>query len=305
MTQPIRPIPADKINRVFHRFRTLLEHHLFLLMLIGMTGFSSMLVSGQSQLATDEEIGLFMNSKTCLVLEDGYISYNILMKDAVEKYWEITDYEVIDKKEFEERRVDPKYSFLVLVKGSFEDDPAGVQYNYLNLLMGKNAAEMQFMPELASIPLSYANDEEADYAYAVPAIIQFVQRHVRTLKNKRAHINMLGLTYYNQSRKFKDKSLLLRKDHMAPEVNTASLIKEVYPYHFRLLTAEEMQTELENPEVNTLFLHHVGPQEEGVAGQCFELIFTPDGELYYYNKREVTNEDPDGFRKWDLRRIRF
>jgi len=263
------------------------------------------MVNGQSTLATDEEIGLFMNSATCLVLEDGYISYNILMKDAVEKYWEITDYEVIDKKEFEERRVDPQYSFLVLIKGSFEDDPAGVQYNYLNLLMGKNAAEVQYMPELASIPLSYSNDEEADYAHAVPAMIQFVQRHVRTMKSKRAHLNMLGLTYYNQSRKFKDKSLLLREDHMAPEVSSASAIKDVYPFHFRLVDAEEMLTELKDPEKNTLFLHHVGPQEEGVAGQCFELIFTPDGELYYYNKREVTNENPDGFTKWDLRRIRF
>lgn len=273
--------------------------------IIGLISFNGLQVAGQSTMATDEEIGLFMNSTTCLVLEDGYISYNILMKDAVEKYWEITDFEVIDKKEFEERRIDPQYSFLVLVKGSFEDDPAGVQYNYLNLLMGKNAAEVQYMPELASIPLSYSNDQEADYAYAVPAIIQFVQRHVRTLKTRRAHFNMLGLSFYNQGRKFKDKSLLLRKDQMAPDVNTASAIKEVYPYHFRLLTTEEMLTELENPEENTLFLHHVGPQEDGVAGQCFELIFTPDGELYYYNKRVVTNEDPDGFRKWDLRRIRF
>ena len=262
-------------------------------------------VNGQSTLATDEEIGLFMNSTTCLVLEDGYLSYNILMKDAVEKYWEITDLEVIEKEEFEERRTDPKYSFLVLVKGSFEDDPAGVQYNYLNLLMGKNAAEVQHMPELASIPLSYADDEEADYAYAVPAMIQFVQRHVRTLKNKRAHINMLGMTYYNQGKKFKDKSLLFREDHLAPEVNTANAIKDVYPFHFRILSADEMIVELADPEENTLFLHHVGPQEEGVSGRCFELIFTPDGVLYYYNKREVTNEDPDGFTKWDLRRIRF
>lgn len=278
---------------------------LYLLSIIILLAISGGSVIGQSALATDEEIGLFMNSTTCLVLEDGYISYNILMKDAVEKYWEITDYEVIDKEEFEERRTDPQYSFIVLIKGSFEDDPAGVQYNYLNLLMGKNAAEVQYMPELASIPLSYSNDQEADYAYAVPAMIQFVQRHVRTLQSRRAHINMLGLTYYNQSRKFKDKSLLLREDHLAPEVGTANAVKEVYPFHFRIVSAEEMLAELEEPEKNTLFLHHVGPQEDGVAGQCFELIFTPDGELYYYSKREVTNDNPDGFTKWDLRRIRF
>lgn len=285
------------------QFNTLTR--IVVLLIAGALTMPFSMVSGQSTLATDEEIGLFMNSTTCLVLEDGNISYNILMKDAVEKYWEITGFEVIDKKEFEERRIDPQYSFLVLIKGSFEDDPAGVQYNYLNLLMGKNAAEVQYMPELASIPLSYANDDEADYAYAVPAMIQFVQRHVRTLKNKRAHLNMLGLTYYNQSRKFKDKSLLLREDHMAPEVSTANAIKDVYPFHFRLVGAEEMMNEIDNPEKNTLFLHHVGPQDEGVAGQCFELIFTPGGELYYYNKRDVTNENPDGFTKWDLRRIRF
>jgi hypothetical protein len=263
------------------------------------------LVAGQSPLATDEEIGLFMNSTTCLVLEDGDVSYNILMKDAVENFWEITDFEVIDKEEFKERRLDSKYSFLVLVKSSYDEDPEGVEYNFLNLLLGRNTAEMEDMPELASIPLSYTSDAEVGYAYAIPSIIQFLQRHVRTLKSKRTRIKMCGLNYYNRSRKFKDKALLLREDHMAPEISKVSEIKDVYPYYVMLLTADEMAEELEGDKPNVLFLHHVGPESNDAAGQCFEMIFTQNGELYYNNSREVTNIDSDGFTKRDLRKIRF
>lgn len=259
----------------------------------------------ESPLPTKEQIGLFMNSTTCVVLEDGSISYNIFIKDAVEKYWKITDYEFIDKKEFEKRRSMTKYSFLVLVEGTFEDDPVGVSYNFLNLVMGGGARNVTDMPELVSIPLSYTDDANADYGYAIPSMVNFVQKHVRFIQSRRLSVSLFGLKYYNRSREFKDKALLLMEDQMALEVNTLSKIKDAYPFYVRLVTLDGMDKILSGSPENILFLYHVGPDGDDHAGRCFEMIFTPEGELFYYNYRDITNAKEDGFTKRDLRKIRF
>jgi len=262
------------------------------------------IASAQNPLADKQQIGLFKNSKTCVVLEDGTISYNIFIKDAVEKHWNTTDYEFINKEEFEERRFSSKYSFLVLLQGKDDKDPGGVTYDYLSLVLGSGAPEISDMPEFVSIPLSYAGDKNAEYGYAVPAMVKFIQRHVRLLDNKRLFISLLDLKYYNFSKNFRDKALLLCEEHMAEEVGTLFKIKEAYPNYVELLTIPVLEERLaKNPE-NTLFLHHVGPGDLTRVGKCFEMIFDVEGNLYYYNHRQITNASEDGFNKKDLRRIR-
>jgi hypothetical protein len=258
----------------------------------------------QNPMADKQQTGLFKNSKTCVVLESGTISYNIFIKDAVEKHWNTTDYEFIDKKEFEERRFDSRYSFLVLLKGKDDKDPGGVSYDYLSLVLGSGAPEISDMPEFVSIPLAYSDDKNAEYGYAIPAIVKFIQRHVRVLENKRFLIKLFDLKYYNISKDFRDKALLLSKEHMADEVGTLFKIKDAYPNYVELLTIQTLEERLTGNPENTLFLHHVGPGDLAGVGKCFEMIFDVEGNLYYYNHRQITNATEDGFNKKDLKRIR-
>jgi hypothetical protein len=170
--------------------------------------------------------------------------------------------------------------------------------------LGSGAPEISDMPEFVSIPLSYSGDKNAEYGYAIPAIVKFIQKHVRVLDNNRFFINLFDLKYYNISKNFRDKALLLSKEHMAEEVGTLFKIKAAYPNYVELLTIQTLEERLtQNPE-NTLFLHHVGPGDMTAAGKCFEMIFDTEGTLYYYNHRQITNANEDGFTKKDLRRIR-
>lgn len=111
------------------------------------------------KLASKQQIGMFMNSKTCVVLEDGISFYNQYIKDAVRDYWKTTDYEFIDRQEFEKRRDSTKYSFLVLMKFVFDKDPSGISYNYMSLVLGDASNNMSQMPEFCSIPISYSGDD--------------------------------------------------------------------------------------------------------------------------------------------------
>src|SRR5512140_3056411 len=86
-------------------------------------------------LASKEQIASFKSTTTCVVMDDGASFFNAPVKEAVQKYWKATKFEIIDRKEFEKRKTDPKYSFIVLMEGFFDKDPGGVSYSYISLVL--------------------------------------------------------------------------------------------------------------------------------------------------------------------------
>jgi len=260
-------------------------------------------VMANPPLASKQQIGMFKNSKTCVVFEDGISFYNAYIKDAVQKYWKSTDYEFIDQKEFEKRRTDTKYSFIVLMNGAYDKDPGGVSYNYINLVLGDISDNLTRMPEFFSLPISYSGDNEADYEYVIPAIVKFIQIHMKNLEKDRFSISLNGLKYYNKTG-FKDKVFLLNKDKMASNADSPEKIKTGSPYYVKFLTSAEIQKELTVNPTNTLFHFHVGPPKDAGAGKCFDMLFDVEGNLYYYSSRKITNNNPDGFNLNDFKNIR-
>jgi len=254
-------------------------------------------------LASKQQIGMFLNSKTCVVLENVNISYTANIKDAVQKYWKSTEFEFINGQEFEKRRFDSKYSFIVLTKGVFDKDPGGISYNYIRLVLGGPASEITNMPEFCSIPISYTDDNNADYEYVIPAIVQFMQKHVKNLETRHLLIALKGLKYYNGASGFSNKVLLFNKDHMASNANTSEKIRTVYPYYVKLLGSSEIIKELSTNPANTLFDFHVGAPQNSGAGKCFDMIFDVYGNLYYFNSRKITNDNEDGFNLKDFQKI--
>jgi hypothetical protein len=270
--------------------------------LVFFLGLISIGIKASPTLATKEQIGMFKNSKTCVVMDAGVSFFNSPVKDAVKKYWKITEYEFIDQDEFQKRKKDSKYSFLVLMEGAFEKDPGGVSYSYISLVLGDPSGNLTKMPEFCSIPLSYSGDNDAEYEYAIPAIIKFMQIHVKNLEKERLPISLNGLKYYNKTA-FKDKIILFNESKMSEETDTPEKISARYPYKFKLLTSDEIKDQIANDPANTLFHFHVGPSKEGGAGKCFEMLFDSEGNLYYYNSRKVTNQNGDGFNSGDFNHI--
>jgi hypothetical protein len=264
--------------------------------------FFSFFAFAQAPLANQKQIGMFLNSTTCVVLENDVNPYNAVIKDAVEKFWKTTPFEFIDETEFEIRRFDSRYSFIVLMKNVYDKDPSGVSYNYFSLVLGGNEKKLTKMPELCNIPLQYTEDNSMDYSYALPVLVKFMQIHVKTLEKKRFFVSIYGLKYYNK-RGFKDKQLLMNRDKMAPDAYSVEKINSVYPHFVKLLTVKEIEDEIATNAKNTLFHFHVGPNQDKEVGKCFEMIFDIDGNLYYYNSRKITNDNQDGFNIKDFKRI--
>jgi len=273
---------------------------LFLLLSIGLFAMSAL---ASPELASKQQIAMFKNTKTCVVMEGGIHFYSAAVKDAVQKYWKTTEYEIIDQAEFDKRKTDSKYSFIVRIDGAYDKDPGGVSYSYISLVLGDPSGDLNKMPEFCSIPLSYTGDLLTNYEYAIPVIIKFMQIHLKNLDKYRFPISLNGLKYYNKSG-FKEKMLLLNKDKMAPNADSQEKVSNAYPYSFKLLTVSEIQAQVATNPANTIFHFHVGPVEDQGSGKCFEMIFDPEGNLYYFNSRKITNDNPDGFNLNDFNQIK-
>ncbi len=279
--------------------RIMFKKCIFILALI-LCGFHAF---SNPPLATKQQIGMFKNSKTCVVMDAGVSFYNAPLKDAVQKFWKATEYEFIDQAEFQKRKTSSKYSFLVMMDGAYDKDPGGVSYNYLSLVLGDPSGNLTRMPEFCSVPVTYSGDKETDFEYIIPVVVKFMQIHIKNLEKDRLPISINGLKYYNKSG-YTDKVLILNKEKLASSVDSPEKIKLVCQNKVKLLATSEIQTELMANPANTLFHFHVGPPQDAGAGRCFEMLFDADGNLYYYNFRKITNDNPDGFNLNDFNKIK-
>lgn len=272
---------------------------------IAMLLTSSILV-GQSYFPTKDEIKQFTVSKTCVVLEeDPFSSYNAFIKEAVKVYWKITPYEFIDANEFNNRRKDPGYSFIVLTQTNYERDKSNTLYNFINLLQGKKVGLIGDMPQICAIPLSFAGEEDTEYSYKLGAILLFMQKHAQMISEDPSSIGRKYLKFYNKNiPELANKTILVKQEDLAPEIGTIDKIQAIYKNKIEIVSEEEIVKAIENKTPNTLILHKVGPVEGKKAGYCFKmLIGCDDADMYYFHHHLIEADAPNGLLADDLKRM--
>lgn len=277
------------------------------ILVAGLMLVSTLMLSGQAPFPDKEEIQQFSVSKTCVVLEDDPFSvYNQYIKEAVQSFWKITPYEFIEVKDFNLRRRDPQYSFIVLTQTNFEKDKANGLFNFLNLLQGQKVGSIGEMPEICAIPLSFAGEEDLDYGYKLGAILSFMQKHAEMIKEDPSLTGRKYLKYYN---KFipdvAGKTILVKQEDLAPQIATIEALKAIYSNKIEIVTEEDIVKAIESKAPATVILHKVGPVGEDTgSGYCFKmLIGTDDANMYYYNQHVINKTNPNGLLAADLKRL--
>lgn len=268
--------------------------------------FSTMLLKGQAPFPSKDEIKQFTASKTCVVLEDEpFSSYNVYIKAGVNSFWKITPFEFISVAEFNVRRLNPAYSFIVLTQTGFEKDKSGSMFNYVNLLQGKKVKKLGEMPEICAIALSSAGEDDIDYSYKLGAILSFMQKHARMISDDPSLTGRKYLKYYNKYiPEVHNKTILVKKEDLAPEISSIEKIKAIYTNPIEIVTEDEIIKAIENKSPNTLILHKVGPTGNKNSALCFKmLIGTDDSNMYYYNEHIIDKNNPNGLLPADLKRL--
>ena len=268
--------------------------------------FSVVILTGQAPFPNKEEIKQFTKSKTCVVLEDDQFSpYNSFIRRAVKSFWNITPYEFIEVSEFNVRRLDPKYSFIVLTQTNFGKDKTNGLFNFINLLQGKDVNKLGEMPEICAVPLSFAGEDDLEYGYKLGAILLFMQKHAQMISDDPSLTGRKYLKYYNKYiPDLQKKTILVKQDNLVPEIATIDKIKAIYNNKIEIVTEDDIVKAIENKTPNTVILHKVGPVGDRNSGYCFKmLIGTDDANMYYYNQHMIDKANPNGFLPADLKRL--
>ncbi len=266
---------------------------------------SSFLLSAQAPFPAGEEIKQFIASKTCVVLEDGNPVYNTYISKAIKEYWKITPFEFIKASDFNLKRSDPSFSFIILTETSFENDKSNSVFNFINLLQGKDVPELGQMPEICAVPLSIAGEDDMEYGYKLGAILAFMQKHAGMISEDPSLTGRRYLKYYNKNiPEVKGRNILVKQEDLSPGINTIDKIRALYKYGIEIVPEGAIVKAIQDKAPNTLVLHKVGPVGDLYSGYCFKmLIGTDDSNMYYYNQHTIDKVNPNGLLPADLKRL--
>ena len=266
----------------------------------------TVLLAGQAPFPTQDEIKQFNASRTCVVLEDDpFSSYNIYIKEVVKDSWKLTPYEFISVKDFNVKRLNPAYSFIVITQTNFDADKSHGLYNFINLLQGKDVNLLAEMPEICAIPLSFAGVSDMEYSYKLGPIVAFMQQHARQISEDPSLTLRKYLKFYNKNiPAIKDKTILVERDDLAPEISTIEKIRKYYAGKIEIVATDVVMSSIENKKPDTIILHKVGPRGDRSSGFCFVMLLgTNDGVMYYYNLHLVDRANPNGLLPADLKQL--
>ena len=266
----------------------------------------TVLLAGQAPFPTQDEIKQFNASRTCVVLEDDpFSSYNIYIKEVVKDSWKLTPYEFISVKDFNVKRLNPAYSFIVITQTNFDADKSHGLYNFINLLQGKDVNLLAEMPEICAIPLSFAGVSDMEYSYKLGPIVAFMQQHARQISEDPSLTLRKYLKFYNKNiPAIKDKTILVERDDLAPEISTIEKIRKLYAGKIEIVATDVVMSSIENKKPDTIILHKVGPRGDRSSGFCFVMLLgTNDGVMYYYNLHLVDRANPNGLLPADLKQL--
>jgi len=272
-----------------------------------LTLFISASVSSQQRpWPTSDDAARFLKSVTCVVKEDDQFSfYNAEIRDAVNKYWKVTPVKYITTEEFNVMRNDPSLSFLVLTITNFSNDKSGSTYDFLNLLQGADVDELDQLPEFCAIPLCFSGAPEEEYSYKLGLIIRFMEYHAELVMKNPSTTALRYLNYYNRNvPEIKNKTILVREEDLAPEVNSLDRIAVHYPYKVRIVDDEEIIRAIEEKEKDVVIVHKVGPEGVRQTGTCMKtLIGADDALMYYYDSHMVDSRNASGLLISDFKRL--
>jgi hypothetical protein len=234
-----------------------------------------------------------------------FSDFNTNIKEAAQQHWKVTPFEVITLEQFERLCKMPQASFLMVVMGEYTGFARNSTFNVLTLMMGHKSGDVNKMPEILSIPLSYyvPDGDEEEYGYKLGGILEGLQYAIQNILTQKINITTIKDVFNNYSSEVKTKELWLTKNDLSSAVNSIEKIKPIYPYKVVITSEEEIQKAIDEKRNNVAFLHKVGNSSVSNA-ICLKLIINcSDGKPLYGDYHSISSKEPDGFLPKDFKSL--
>lgn len=271
-----------------------------ILLVLSLFVFDSM---AQVRAARKKHFKKFYNSTTYLVEDrDPFSKFNTYLREAMEKHWTITPFEVISFDDFHRLRTNEDASFMVLA--DIKQKNLDEVYVFINFVMGDKKRDFESMPDLASVPLAYRDADDYDYLYKMGAFVKFMQTHA-SKDNDTPRMRLARIMNVNDD-KLKQMELWLLEDELAPGIKTEEEIRRYYPYTVKIVTPEEIEEAIALDRDDVAFLHKLGPEDATRLGRgkCWKFVVSAgDGSVLYSSSHEVDGQNPDAFLVKDFEKI--
>jgi len=259
------------------------------------------IMKAQIKAPDKEKVDAFLKSKTYVVLEDNPFSvFNAFASGEMKDIWKVTPFEVITYEDFEKKMGDSRSSFLFVSQARMGKSEM-FDYSIINLVMGDASRNLNKLPELCIVPVSYAEVDEESYEYRFPALIKFIEYFIRySEKNPGKDIQQI---VKENAADLKNYELWLVSADLASNVNTADKIKKFYPYTVKITTAEEIEKAISENNPKVAFLHKVGPEGTVTgSGTCYKFIITAkEGKPLYFNNHNIGSGKSDALLDEDFK----
>lgn len=255
---------------------------------------------------TSDDVNTFLKNTTYVVLESNMMSaYNMKIREVIEKNWTITKCEFISTAQFEQMRKDRDKSFIVLVTFKYPDENMSVNYVHMSVVNGSAVSHVTDMPEIISVPLSYAKLDDQSYSYKVEAITRFLQQHILAMKNDPSILKSDMLEPYSKNAsQIKTKELWLTEKDLEKNLRTLANQRKVYPYTIKIVNPEDIEAAIAAKNPDVLFVHKVGPEGQRMQERIYKMVFSAsDGTLYYFDMHRVSSSKSDGILESDLKKM--
>jgi hypothetical protein len=257
-------------------------------------------------LPTKADLDHFHATKTYVVLEENPMSdYNLEIRDAVEKFWDITEFEFIKMKDFSKKSADKNASFLYPAAVSFEKDRSNTRYKFLCLSLGGDYISIDELKDVANIPLSYYGVDSDRYSYKLGTLVRFLQNHVKLITEDQSIISQNIYKYYNENMgDLKGKTLYLVEEELDRDVNSLAKIRAIYPYKVKIVDPETVRELIMAKDENAVVLYKVGPEGKKMNARVYKtLVGVSDAKFYYFEYHKVNAKKPDAFLASDFKKL--
>lgn len=255
--------------------------------------------------ATAQQYKDFLKTSTYFVTyDDPFSSYNsYIPKDALQ-VWQLTPLKTISNDEFEALGKEKAHSFVFLSEAEFNNKGQISKFNILNIVLGSRSGNLNFMPDLGSVPLSYIWDDEDDedqYLYKIAGILRYFQYFIE-YNSTNSPVDAKELARKNKYQ-LEGKTLYLLKEEMEESINSEEELSKVYKGKVKFVSKEEIHQAILKGEKEIVFLHKIGPGKHESYPCLKFLISASDGAPLYYDMHMVNSSKPDAFLPSDFKNL--
>ena len=265
----------------------------------------SPLLRAQGTVSTrSHRVADFTDKVTQVVLTDNALIADALRQEVVTG-WTASAFEFCTMKQFEKRKTQDKYYFLLVLENRFkgEDEP-GV--SFLTLLKGGPEAEkgISAMYEVVSLPLVAAQGGSGREFTYLGGLVKAVQEYtLDAMGSEKVAYGMENWVNHNFKKWGKGKQILIAREDIAPSVPEAELSKLLTPT-FQVVETDQADQAYLEAAFSTLVGYVVAPVTPGKSSYCYKMLFETDTHtLFYFSKHRIDAKKGEGFLTEDLRKF--